>query len=458
MRPWPPSRTLTCRALRVLALSAACLLPACSVDQRKDVQTWERELWPQQQRPQVQAPAPSETLSLNLAMSLAEQQNERLALAGENYLQAIIARRRIAAEFFPTLSFSPNYFIRERGGNTNPDFQTDRHLDAPFTAELLALNAPQSLAGMRASRHVIEQRRQLLLDARASLLLDVAAVYYQVLRSEAQARVLASSLTVQNERVKDVEAQREAGSARPLDVAQARAQAAATSASLAQARGDIRTGRQVLAYLLGEPAVDHSLQDDLEVPPQAQSLEDLELVALSQRADLLAAQAAVLAARESVEAAFAQHYPSVSLNLNAWVYKESIPAESIASAFVQLNVPIFTAGRIHQDVRAAWSRFRQAKYLEVSLFRQIRQDVRVAQENLQTSQARLSDLRENVRSAQEAVDQATDLFRVGGATNLERLVAQDQLLTAQLALEQELLNRKLAYLRLQRSTQSLAVK
>ena len=51
-----------------------------------------------------------------------------------------------------------------------------------------------------------------------TVLLNVAQVYYQVLRSERSARVLESSLQLQEERVRDVEAQNQVGTARPLAV------------------------------------------------------------------------------------------------------------------------------------------------------------------------------------------------------------------------------------------------
>jgi outer membrane protein TolC len=177
--------------------------------------------------------------------------------------------------------------------------------------------------------------------------------------------------------------------------------------------------------------------------------------ALAERQDYIATQDFARASLQSVDVAVGQYYPSVSLNLAYFMYREAVPADSLWSALISANIPIFTWGKIHSDVRSAWSVFRQAKLEESRLRRQIMEQVLTSYENLATSRNKLKDLDTQLKAAQEAFDQASDLVKFGKATNLERLIAQDQLLFAQLQLTSEEFTLKVAYLELERVAGSL---
>jgi outer membrane protein TolC len=77
--------------------------------------------------------------------------------------------------------------------------------------------------------------------------------------------------------------------------------------------------------------------------------------------------------------------------------------------------------------------------------------VRVAYENLLGSRRRLAELQTTLAAARAAYEQAVADQRVGRGTNLEVIVAQDQLLSAELQLAGEEFDYKIAYLNLLRS-------
>jgi outer membrane protein TolC len=186
------------------------------------------------------------------------------------------------------------------------------------------------------------------------------------------------------------------------------------------------------------------------VPPS-----QLQAVAAERRRDLQAAEAAARAARQGVEAAVAQYYPSVTLDANVFLYRESAPTDRDWDAVLRANLPIFSAGLIEADVREAWSQFRQAMLAASETRRQVTRDVVVALGDLEFSAERLAELRTQLAAAQQAFNQAVRSNEAGLATNLERLVAQDQLLTSQLDFVSEEFNRKLSSLNLLRATGSL---
>ena len=215
------------------------------------------------------------------------------------------------------------------------------------------------------------------------------------------------------------------------------------------------TGRSTLAFVVGVPSVAQKLVDDLTVPDRRADESEFEAQALTHRQDLLAAGAQVAAARHSVDVAISEYYPSVSLNAAGFLYREFYSDASKWDAILSANVPIFSAGRIKADVRAAWSRLRQAALSESQVRRQAFEDVQTSYQNVLTSERRIKELQEEVRAADEALRQAQAQFNNGLAILLDVLTAQDQLLSAQLNLTSARFDRSVFYLNLLRASGQL---
>ncbi len=239
----------------------------------------------------------------------------------------------------------------------------------------------------------------------------------------------------------------DAGVARKVDLQQAQAQAAATRVSLVNARAEVVRGRATLAFLIGAEKVDCPLADRFEVP-QAPPLDSLQREASTRRQDLAAAIAGVGAARQGLQQALGEYYPSVSVNVSDFLYRQSFPTDSEWIYMFSANIPIFSFGRIEADVRTALSRLRQAKLSESLVRRQIVETVRIAHENLVSARQSLVELRTELAAAQEGYNQAANSFKAGTGTNLETLIAQDQLLRAQVQLASQEFDYKVAYLTL----------
>ena len=140
------------------------------------------------------------------------------------------------------------------------------------------------------------------------------------------------------------------GCARQLDVAQTEALQSATRVTLINARNDVRNGRAVLAFLLNLDNVANPLVDTVAMPTDAPPLDAVEKLALTHRQDLLAAERAIEAARQQVEVAFGQYYPSIAVNVNYFLRRDSSPSDSQWNGILQANLPIFSAGLIEADV------------------------------------------------------------------------------------------------------------
>lgn len=412
-----------------------------------------------------------EELTLLRALRLANQDNERLAIRGEDYIQAMADKDRAFSNFLPTISLQPNYTIThnpqagetQTGSNgvarpvgTSGGFKavgrTLRRFEVPLTGSGNLFRGFRDVAQLRASDYTIEQRRELLLDAQATLLLEVAQTYYNVLRAESNVDVLRKSLEAQQERVRDAQGRLNAGTGKPLDLAQAEAQAASTRVTLVQAQGDAANARTLLAFLIGTSEVSGPLRDDYDLPAEIGHVDDLLTAAWATREDYLAAQAGVQAAVEDVKAAIAQYYPSVTLNVATYLFRENFSDASKWNTLLTVNIPIFSAGLIEADVRGAWSRLRQVALEESLIRRQIEDQVRERYQNYQTSSDKLRELGAQIRAAAEAYRQARAGFDAGTAIFLDVLTAQDVLLNSQLELTTESFNEKVIYLDLLRQT------
>lgn len=460
-------------AILLLSVPGTVFLAGC-VDQTKEVQIYRDVL--DEQQPKPQPLQPGETLTLERALALANADNEQIASQGETYLQALINKNRAAAAFLPTVSFQPNFTIEQapRGsaGPTAPGApatsaasvaaseggyvqqgNTLHRLQAPVVGNMNL--SYYNVEGLKGAEMTVVQQKQLLIDAQATVLLNVAQTYYQILISTRQEAVLQNSLALQVARLRDVEGRYGSHLALDLEVSQTRSDEAATRVLLTQTSNDLRNGRRTLAILIGSSPVDGPLADESLPPENLAPVSSYVDRALARRQDLLAAQAAVKASRYAVDAAISEYYPSVSLSAAGFLYEENYTNASKWNGILAANLPIFSAGTIKADVRAAWSRLRQAALFESYLHREIEQGVRIAYDNLVTSGTELTELQYEVGASTDAYRQSVQLEKNGLAIPLDVLTAQDTLLNAQLQYTNEAFSRTVFYLDLIRAVGDL---
>ncbi|MGN6507057.1 MAG: TolC family protein [Tepidisphaeraceae bacterium] len=482
------------------ALTGLLLIGGCAVDQKKEVSLYRSVL--DATSPPPPAYDAKAKLSLIDALSLANANNEQIASSGEDYVQALIAKQRAVAGFLPTVSFQPAYTVEQRprtgtlstatvpggqggasstgSGNSgatgtgsgavgstsstlaasglrqlSPDVAYS--LQAPVVGSINLFRGGYDVAINKAADAIALQRKLQLLDLQSTVLVDVAQTYYAVLRAERSVQLLRNTLQLQEARLRDVTQQFQNGLAIRLAVAQTRAQVDSTRVSLVQAEGDVKNGRSTLAFLIGVPEVNGPLLDDFPMPARVADEVKFENEALRARQDLAAAHAGVEAARHDVDAALAEYYPSISLNVQGFLWREYYSDASKWNALLTANVPIFSAGIIEADVRNAWSHLRQAALQESYIHRQVLNQIQTNYQNLTTADRRVYELNDEVAAANDAFQQAKNAFANNLAINLDVLTAQDQLLASQLDLANARFDRTVFYLDLLRTTGTLSV-
>ena len=433
----------------LLATAAATAVAACVPRESKEVALY-RSVLDAGLDPATIA-SPQTSVGVADVMRLANFGNEDLAIEGETYLQSIINRRRAAAAFLPTISLAPSYTWRD---SSNEDGREQQGFNTPVQAEAF-VSPVRDVAVLRQSGATIEERRALLRDFQDTLLLDAARTHYSVILAERAVEVLENSLRVQQERVEEARVRLDAGIIGPLDVSLTEAQSAQTASTLVFAKARAHTGRSTLEVIAAAPLAETQLVDDLVLPPTLPDLEAEIQMAAQRREDLIAAAHGIEAAGHRVHSAYGQYFPSVTLNLQYFLQRDTDPTNLNWASLIQASLPLFSAGLIEADVRESLSLLRQAKLDYSRIQREVRRDVEVSLTNLRAAFDRVEQGQVQVRSAGDALEQAEGLYNAGLSTNLERLVAQDRLLNAQLELVTSELDTKIFYLDLRRTTGTL---
>lgn len=402
---------------------------ACTIDIAEDAALYRDVLGAGEPASALADPPAGATVGVVESMRLANARNERLRIEGEGYVRALLDRRRVASRFLPRVDLVPEYFLDEAEGDGPRN-----GLDVPLELSL-DVDPISDRADERAARAAATRRRSLLLALQDDILLETARAHLEVVRAERRVDVLRASIRVQDERIDDARARVDAGVARPLDAALSEARAADTKVLLVDAETDVRTGRTLLSYLTawdtGATALDPALP---AVADEEEPFDAALAAAFRDREDLRASLTAVEVAEHAVIAAYGRYWPSVSADLTVFLQRDTEPTDLDWRSAISLSLPLFDAGLIETDVRDALSRLREAREAWALGRRAVRRDVLDAAERLDSARRRIGALVVRRDAARRSLDHAEGLWAAGLGTNLERLAAQDELLSADLEL------------------------
>ena len=447
-----PKRLLWAAGLMLMLVLAGC------VSQTRDVKLYRDVLDATVNEPDIVF-IPEDPLTLKQALLLANAHNEHLAMAGEDYLQSLINKDRAFSAFLPKIYFTAAFMRQEQtqlgsGNLLLAEIVPDKTTNLPVTGTM-DVNLLRDVATYKAAGHSIQMQQATLLDQQSLLMLNVARAYFQVLYSERQVKVLEHTIKFSEKRLADMRVKQKAGMARHVDVLLTESQLAKNRAELIQAQNDIKNSRALLAFLINVPEINSPLTNGMTIPETDWQFEQLMASAEAHRQDLAAAHEQVKVAAAALDAAWGRYFPSVSLNLTRYISRDSFPSDVDWTTLIQVNVPIFSAGLIHADVRSAYSKLRQARLFESNKHRQVVKDLRVVMDNLRKDSEVIEQLSIQVTAAQAGLRAAEMEYNAGLGTNLQRLSAQQTLLTANLSLTTAQFSQDIDYLRLLRMTGSL---
>lgn len=309
--------------------------------------------------------------------------------------------------------------------------------------------------------------------ARADLRLEVTRAYWAVATAEEAVRVLEATVARADAQVADAQARLDVGLVPPSDVLTFEAQRSRDQLDLIEAVNLRESALVDLRRLVGaDPAADIELVDRLDsaqmfpdvtgtvpvTPENAAVSANLISEALKQRPERQALAYRIDGAEERVRAAGAGNKPTIALaggfdvaNPNPKIFPREESWQSSWDVGVNVSWTLFDSGRTNAEAAEARAAViaveERLKDLDTLVAAEVRQRIL----DLRSSLAAVRTADAGIKSAAEARRVLGDRLAAGVATSTDVLVAQAQLLTAELARARALANVRLAEARLQRA-------
>lgn len=401
---------------------------------------------------------------LSQLVELALQANTSIRSAQAALQQARALRDVKVANALPGVTFSSSAQRNQTesaGGNNS--FRAG--LDAGWEVDVFG--AVQS--GINASEADTLASQASLRDVQVSMAAEVALAYIQLRGQQAQLAIAKNNLASQSETLQLTDWREQAGLVTSLEVEQARAATAQTSAQIPALSASIAKTRHSLAVLTGQrpQALDLLLSASQPVPQvtrlvnaattamsgmpdkadkadttaasdlsDARSLPDIPANTLRQRADVRAAEHRIQAALARVDAADAARYPSFnlggSLSLSALTLAGLSNGATLAGSLLgSLSVPLFDAGAGKSQVLAQQAALEQARAAYQNTVLTALKDIEDALISLQSNRQRLQLLQQAATAAANAALLAQNRYSSGLIDFQTVLQTQRTLLSAQ---------------------------
>ena len=284
----------------------------------------------------------------------------------------------------------------------------------------------------RAGRDASEAERD---GVRGALAADVADAYLSLLTSQRALELRAANLSAVSTLAAQAQLRFEAGDIPRSDLAQAQARQAAAQAALIQAHADEAGGVSRFRRVVGlDP---DSLSPVATAPSTPLTREDAIAAAQHANAQLIALREAETAAAAGVWRAASEHFPTVSVSVEASsVRDEFLPGYRADGTAVvaRASIPLFTGGRISGQVREARAALAEAQAMRQAAERAIVDDVTRAFEDHQAAHEIETAARLQVEASQAALQSVRDEASVGQRPTIDVLDAERDMLQAQLDL------------------------
>lgn len=295
----------------------------------------------------------------------------------------------------------------------------------------------RTVASTNRAENLVQAQRGTVLSTEQQVLLDAATAYLDVVRDQA---VL--ELNVNNEQVlsRQLQANRdrfEVGEITRTDVSQAESRLAGSIASRIQAEGLLSASRAVYTRIIGSPP--GSLEAPTPTFTLPSSLEEAIELALANNPNVVSAEFAEAAARDSIDVVRGEQFPEASLRgdlTRSWEPTSTISRSDGAALTAQIRVPLYQSGAVSSRVREARQIANQRRIEIEETRRAVRENAIRAWVALKTAQASIDSRRSQVRAAEIALEGVRQEAAVGARTTLDTLDAEQELLDARVNLVQ----------------------
>jgi len=385
--------------------------------------------------------APAIPLSLGDAARLAAHQSAPAqgARLRADEAQARVRQRR--ADLLPTLSS----YVQQAGRTFNtstlgidfptppgqpPVFDPKGQVEGPVNTLDVRGRVQQNLLDFGAlgrvrSAQAAARSSSADADATAEQAATVATTaYVRAMRADADLHARQADTLLATELLGIAQSQLQAGTGVGLDVTRARAQLAATRASLIASRNARDHAHLDLLRSVALPVgTEVVLTDSLSAAASGEPLPDeatLVAQAIRTRPDLVAEEERVRAAQQGLSAIKAERLPTLGLVADDGVIgKNGAKYLNTYTWGLQVTLPIFDGFKREARMQEQQSVIKEAEIRRRDLEQQAQVDVRGALLDLAAAREQLDAAQERLRLAEQEVSQARDRFNAGVSGNAD---------------------------------------
>lgn len=418
------------------------------------------------------------TISLKDALDRARQYATQIQSADIVAQLAREDRKQAVAAALPALNAFSQFIYTQGNGTASGVFVANDGVhvyneQAVVHQELFSLVRHGELRAARAAEAVTRAKADV---AARGLYFTVVQDYYTIANTQRKLAAAEQSRKEAAEFLDVTQKQKKGGEAAHADVVKARLQTGQRDRDLQDARLSLDKAKIALAILIF-PSLqqDFNIADDLADLPALTTLADLNARARQSNADLHAAQAAAVQAKEEVNVARYAYLPSFGLDFfygidanqfatrTGYATPESgrstqpdylVPYRQNLgySAQATLNIPIWNWGATHSKVKQASLREKQSQLDLTTAQRQLDANLAAAYEEARTALSQVASLQESSDLAKESLRLALLRYKAGEATTLEVVDAQSTAIQSRNAYADGLLRYRVAFAALQQLT------
>jgi outer membrane protein len=282
--------------------------------------------------------------------------------------------------------------------------------------------------------------RARLIAEEETVFTDTVNAYVTVVESKQLLDLDRANELVLGDELKAINDRFRVGELTRTDVAQAEAALAAAISTRQVAEGNLATAKATFVRQVGvQPPADLADPQPLVLPVKSET--EASSQALTNNPNVIAAKFNESQLRDAVDVAFANLGPNISIQGNSFYTDATTLANEKtygASALLNVTIPIYQGGQEYAAIRQARQSYLQAVRQTEDAQRQARELAVQAWETLIAARASIQSARAGVKSSEIALEGLEREALVGSATTQEVLIGQQNLLSAQITLVQNI--------------------
>ncbi len=413
---------------------------------------------------QPASPATLRVLTLEDAISLAEELNPALLAAREQLKAAKGAVWGATGRMLPSIQFSGMWNFLEKIQVIPNPFAPGTTLELDFTQDysggvnvgLPVFSWGSVRAGLQDARTAEESVRTDIESTRSDIVLQVTRAYYGVLLAERGLQVARDALA-QAERQEQIAAERlSQGAVSEFDHLRARVQVANLRPGVARAESGLHGARIGLNLALGlEPDEEVRLSGDLTYQPVTLDLEMLKAEAQANRAEIRTARLSEQRADLAVSMARASRLPNLAISGQyGFRADNALLSQRFSDSYaanMMLAIPIFDGFAARSRTAQARAGRQQAKIMIEQTRRSIEAEVEQAYQDLLAAEQSYLAQADNVTQAERALEIAQVSYENEMMTSVELMDSQLALTVARQNHYQSLYDYRIALARIERA-------